>query len=140
MVRYTYALRGKPRDADAGMEVQEKVCSLKKREQLTEEFLCEINPNGEVPVLMPEDKHLKPIPDSLDITFAVADRYPSLLPDENREETTRLIRDLHGINFFSLTFAGKPEMQQGNLAFLQGKLQEDISERYRAAIERKIER
>lgn len=140
MVRYTFALRGKPVDSNADMDIYNKVCSLKAKEQLTEHYLCNINGNGEVPVLVPETGDLKPMPESVDITYAIASRYPSLLPQEHENEIKSLIRTLHDINFFSLIFAGKPEMQLGNLALLERKLGEDISEKYRKAIEHKIQR
>lgn len=141
MARYTFALRGSPANEHAAMHVREQLCSLRASEQLTEHFLCDINPNGEVPVLVPDDAQQPPIPDSVDISYVFASRYPSLLPEGKEGEVGRLVRALHGINFFSLTFAGKPEMQQGNLAVLEARMgEEGTGERYREAIRGKIER
>lgn len=145
MVRYTFALRGKGKNEDAELQVQDRLCSLKNRDHLTEEFLCDINSKGEVPVLVPAESvehYTGAIPDSVDITYFFADRYPSLLPSDNSENLRRLMSDLHAINFFSLTFTGKPQMQQGSADFLENKLASEngMSGRYRKAIEEKIER
>lgn len=141
LARYTFALRGAPADEHAAMHVRERICSLRASEQLTEHFLCNINPNGEVPVLVPDDAQQSPIPDSVDISYVFASRHPSLLPEGKEGEIERLMRALHGINFFSLTFAGKPEMQQRNLSMLEAKMgEEGTGEKYREAIRRKIER
>lgn len=145
MVRYTLALRGKAKDEDASLHVQERLCSLKNRDHLTEEFLCDVNPKGEVPVLVPAEQNtsrLGTIPDSVDITYFIADRHPSLLPSEKEEAIRKLMSDLHAINFFSLTFTDKPQMQQQSASFLEAKLstESDMSEQYRKAIQNKIER
>lgn len=144
MARYTYAIRGEPAASIATVQVREEVCELRRGQQLTEHFLCDINPKGEVPVLAPVDDDggvLDPIPDSVDITWFIASRYPGLLPKEHETEIRRLVSTMHEkINFFSLTFAGKPEVQRRNVASLESKLGEDISERYRRAIEYKIQR
>jgi hypothetical protein len=63
-----------------------------------------------------------------------------LIPAVHAEEISRLLSDLHNINFFSLTFAGKPQGQHAALAKLNEKLKEDISGRYRTAIDTKIKR
>ena len=48
MVRYTYALRGTPNDPKNEIRIVEKEVHLFKGEQLTEHYLCDINPAGEV--------------------------------------------------------------------------------------------
>ena len=48
MVRYTLAVRGPPRDEESAMAVAEKIINITRDEQLTEEFLCDINPKGQV--------------------------------------------------------------------------------------------
>lgn len=50
--------------------------------------------------------------------------------------------DLHTINFFSLAFTGKPQMQQRGVTFLEAKLrtEDDMSEQYRNGIQKKIKR
>lgn len=134
MVRYTYALRGAPADPDAEIVLREEIRSIKAGELLTEHFLCNVNSHGEVPVLVPEDGAGKPIPDSVAITHFLAERYPGLMPEEQEGEMKRLLERLHEINFFPLTFFGKPDMQQQKLAFLEAQLHEKISERYRKAV------
>jgi hypothetical protein len=80
------------------------------------------------------------LPDSLEITKYMGGFYPSLFPDSHAEKIVDLLRELHGINFFSLTFTGSPEAVEGHKAALQKQLEDDISERYRKAIEYKIKR
>jgi hypothetical protein len=48
MVRYALALRGEPKAASDEMVVEERVVEIFKGEQLTEHFLCEVNPKGQV--------------------------------------------------------------------------------------------
>jgi hypothetical protein len=48
MVRYTLALRGPPKDASSAIEVHEQEVDVYHEEQLSEQFLCEINPKGQV--------------------------------------------------------------------------------------------
>lgn len=48
MVRYTFALRGEPADPGNKMRLTEEEVNIMKGEQLTEHFLCDINPAGEV--------------------------------------------------------------------------------------------
>ena len=143
MARYTFSIRGNPADDGARLQITEEALDIKRGEQLTEHFLCDINANGEVPVLVPSSRDtggLGPIPDSVDITYFFASRYPSLVPKEHERDVKKLLADLHDINFFSLTFTGKPEMQQKNIASLQKTMEGDVSERYRNAIEHKIQR
>lgn len=48
MARYTYALRGEPKSANDDIRLEQKSIELPKGEQLTEHYLCDINPAGEV--------------------------------------------------------------------------------------------
>jgi hypothetical protein len=48
MVRYTIALRGPPRDEASAMSVTERVLDITAGEQTKEEYLCEVNPKGQV--------------------------------------------------------------------------------------------
>lgn len=144
MVRYTYALRGEPKDNSAAMTVQEQPLSIRRGEHLAKDFLCNINRNGEVPVLVSAGSGIapsEPMPDSMAITYFLASRYPSLLPEPHENEIKTRLEELHHVNFFSLTFTGKPEVQRRNIASLQSRLDdEDASERYRKILEDKIER
>ncbi len=80
------------------------------------------------------------VPDSLDITKYLSEFYPSLIPSSHQSEIYALLERLHSINFFALTYAGKPESQENSKALLQAKLRSQISDRYREAIERKLKR
>lgn len=103
MARYTYALRGDPADSTTELHMKQEACEIKSGELLTEHFLCDVNGKGEVPVLVPANpdcENQQPIPDSVDITYFIASRYASLLPQDQEKEAKRLISALHEINFF----------------------------------------
>lgn len=139
MVRYAWALRGQPKDSTNRIDLKLEEIDLAGG-QLTERYLCDINANGEVPVLgLPAPA--KPMPESLDITYYFAQRYPDLLPSAHEHEIKHLLSKLHDINFYSLTFTGKPQVPKGAVEKMQGMLkQEGISERYQKALEWKIKR
>ena len=82
----------------------------------------------------------KQIPESADITKYLAESYPSMIPDSYGSEIRQLIDDLHGISFYAFTFAGKPQSIQGTKARLEGLQKQAISDRYRAAINTKLQR
>lgn len=69
-----------------------------------------------------------------------ADFYPGLAPSAYEAEIRRLLGELHSINFYSLTFTGKPEGTLAAKKNLNERLKENISDRYRAAIEHKLKR
>jgi len=46
MVRYTFALRGPPQDASSQILIREQDVDIFHEEQLSEQFLCEINPKS----------------------------------------------------------------------------------------------
>lgn len=48
MARYTFAVRGEPQDANNEIRIEERQINLGKGEQLTEHYLCDINPAGDV--------------------------------------------------------------------------------------------
>jgi hypothetical protein len=48
MVRYTLALRGEPVDAASEMTIEEREVDIFREAQLEENFLCEVNPKGQV--------------------------------------------------------------------------------------------
>ncbi|KAK0247009.1 hypothetical protein B0A54_17911 [Friedmanniomyces endolithicus] len=140
MVRYAFALRGQAKDQGHEIRIKEQpVEIIKAKEQLSEHYLCDINANGEVPVLVPLDSG-KPIPESVDITKHLAESYPSMIPDSCGSEIKQLIYELHGISFFAFTFAGKPQGIQATKARLEGLQKEPISDQYRAAIDIKLQR
>jgi hypothetical protein len=53
MVRYTIALRGPPHDASSQILIREQDIDIFHEEQLSEQFLCEINAKGQVYLLIP---------------------------------------------------------------------------------------
>lgn len=93
----------------------------------------------QVPVIAPLTSS-KTIPDSLEITKYLGKYYPSLIPDSERDKITQLLEELHSINFFALTFTGRPQVQRPNEIFLQTQLEGQISQKYRDAIHLKLER
>lgn len=48
MVRLTMAFKGQPKDGGSPMIVEEREVDIWKGEQVTEEYLTEINPKGQV--------------------------------------------------------------------------------------------
>lgn len=48
MVRYTIALRGSPRDSKSDIHIHECPVDIFREDQLSEDFLCNINAKGQV--------------------------------------------------------------------------------------------
>jgi hypothetical protein len=48
MVRYTAAIRGASKDTESEILIEEQSIDIFNEEQLSEHFLCEINPLGQV--------------------------------------------------------------------------------------------
>jgi glutathione S-transferase len=140
-VRYTYALRGPAVDPDLEIHLEEQHIDLRPPgfDQLAERFICDINPSGEVPVLISKhDGHI--LPDSRNITFKIADYYPQLMPEQHVATIHRLLAELHAIDFYSLTFTGKYMFPCGTIAtLLERRNSADTSNRYRVALDRKID-
>ncbi|KAI1617798.1 hypothetical protein EDD36DRAFT_459471 [Exophiala viscosa] len=134
MVRYTIAIAGTPRQGVPPATFEEKVVEIFSQEQLEESFLRDVNSKGQVPV-MASTSLAKPITDSLDMTLFLAERYPDLLPTDHREQTVSYLKDLHAINYFSLSFGDQPEMAAGSMKAIDQRLEaHDLSERYRDAL------
>ncbi|KAH8812214.1 hypothetical protein F5884DRAFT_784746 [Xylogone sp. PMI_703] len=139
MVRLTLAMRGRPKDLDSEMTVEERVVDIFNSLQLEEDFLCNINPKGQVPVLVHQSDGPKALPDSLEITLYIAKLYPELIPDGERSHIIDLLRELHSVNYFSLSFQKKPAYGQGLLSAVLERLQRPgISPRYQKALEYKL--
>lgn len=86
------------------------------------------------PILLPS-----PIPDSLEITYYIATQYPSLIPDNHKAQIIELLKELHSINYFSLSFGSRPASADAQKAAVEQKLaQTGISEKYRKALEYKL--
>ncbi|KAF2769997.1 hypothetical protein EJ03DRAFT_343057 [Teratosphaeria nubilosa] len=141
MVRYAFALRGNARDTAHEIRLKEEpVDIVKAKEQLSEHYLCDINANGEVPVLQPAASGEKPIPDSVEITKYLAGSYPTMIPTSHESQIKQMLSDLHGVSFFAFTFAGKPQSIEGSKNTLEEKLAAGVSDTYRKAIETKLRR
>jgi glutathione S-transferase len=81
----------------------------------------------------------KPVADSLAITHYLASLYPSLLPPSHKERITKALQDLHALNYFSLSFAGRVHVAQGSKDAVMKRLEGEISDRYREALKYKLE-
>jgi glutathione S-transferase len=140
-VRYAYALRGRAADLNAEIRLEEQHVHLRPPnfDQLAERFICDINPSGEVPVLVSkQDGHI--LPDSRNITFKIAEYYPQLMPEEHSATIRRLLAELHAIDFYSLTFTGKYMFPCGTIAtLLERRNSPETSDRYREALDRKTD-
>ncbi|KAJ5149555.1 hypothetical protein N7448_001133 [Penicillium atrosanguineum] len=67
----------------------------------------------QVPVLANPAVLRKPLAESQDITLYIAEHYPRLLPLALRNEIIQRLSDLHTINYFSLSFTGRPDVALG---------------------------
>jgi glutathione S-transferase len=140
-IRYAYALRGPAANPGIDIILEEQHVDLRPPvfDQLEENFICDINPSGEVPVLISK-KHGFILPDSRAITFEIAKHYPRLMPEDQTDEIHRLLAKLHDIDFYSLTFTGKYMFPCGTIAtLLERRNHADTSDRYRHALDRKID-
>ncbi|OQV04058.1 Glutathione S-transferase, domain-containing protein [Cladophialophora immunda] len=141
MVRYTIALTRRLQGQQ--LSIEERPVNIQQGGQLTEYYLCEVNARGTVPVLLgpSSSKALKkPLTESVDITYFLAQRFPSLCPPHLSPQIQRLMAELHDINYFSLTYTHKPQraadMENSVLKLLSDPT---ISPRWRQALEFKLE-
>jgi hypothetical protein len=74
----------------------------------------------------------------MEITKYFAERYPELIPSGHEDEIDRYLRDLHYINYFSLSFTAKPQVMQPITAKIHKLMGEKNSPRYRKALEYKL--
>jgi len=140
-VRYTYAIRGPAGDPGTEIRLEEQHVDLRPPsfEQLEEKFICDTNPSGEVPVLVSKQDG-STLPDSRAITVEIAKYYPQLMPENLADEIRRLLAKLHEIDFYSLTFTGKYMFPCGTIAtLLERRNHADTSDKYRQALDRKID-
>jgi hypothetical protein len=62
------------------------------------------------------------------------------MPEDHVDEIHRLLAKLHDIDFYSLTFTGKYMFPCGTIAtLLERRNSADTSDRYRQALDRKID-
>ena len=156
MVRLTLAFCNDGNKEVEPLDVREQPVDIQHGGQLEEEYLCDVNPKGtvsdewrirkrslphldQVPVLTHPSKFSPPITESLDISRYFSTFYPTLIPSHLSSEIDSLLRSLHSINYFSLTYTHKPQrasdMEGGVLKLLE---RDDISERYQKALEFKL--
>lgn len=110
-------------------------CDIYKDEQLTEDFLLNTNPKGQVPA-MTSPSLPEPMTDSLPITYHICELYPHLAPAPHKELSYRLLKELHAIQFLSLSFTPRQNRAGGITIAIQKLLErDDISEKYREALE-----
>ncbi len=133
MTRMTLAMR-KPTTSPDPNTFHEQLVDIYKDEQLSEPFLTTVNPKGQVPA-MTGGSLSEPLTDSLDITYYLCDLYPNLAPAEHKEVIYRLLKELHQIQYLSLSFT-PAQNRAGGITVAIEKLaaQPDISERYREAL------
>ena len=60
------------------------------------------------------------------------------MPAEHKEEMTQLLKDLHALNYFSLSFPGREYVAEGFKESVFKRLEGDISDRYRNALTFKL--
>ena len=137
MVRYSIALRGKPKSPKDHIQFHEKHVDIHNGEQFTENYLRHINPKGQVPALISESL-TNPITDSLDITLYLEEFYPSLAPPPYRDIVNELLKELHTIAYVNLSFP-PAELQRRGTADIFEKLlgQPNISVQYLKALQYK---
>lgn len=140
MTRITFAMRGAPRSGYPDMNLQQHEMDLgaTSPDQLTEFFLCKVNPDGTVPALTNDKLLPEPLHESLDIAWYLCEWYPGLLPPEHEPEIRKLIGELHEINFPVLTF-GPSDRHALDLDNDVQKIlgRNDISDEYRKALQHK---
>lgn len=135
IVRTTFALRGPVRsDGRPEMIIEPSVIDISPgiTEQLSSNYLCNINPNGLVPALANKVLFTNPMVESTNISWYIAEWYPQLLPAEHESEIREFVGELHQINAGVLTMGpgGKviPLLLEKTRTLLK---QEDITGEYR---------
>ncbi len=80
------------------------------------------------------------IPDSSVITEYLAERYPSLLHPEHKTTIETLLAELHEIAYVVLSFKPEERRAEGIIDDVRALIaREDISEKYREALQRKLD-
>lgn len=139
MARYAFALRGALKPGQSEIVIKEEPVDIGlKREQLEEHYLLEINAKGQVPVLAPA-RGGPTLPESVDITFRFGEVYEDIIPEGQAGQIRGLLDRQHGLGVFSLTMGPRPGFGEAQTAVLEEKLKADISEKYRAALQAKLE-
>lgn len=93
-----------------------------------------------MPVLANPDKLAKPLADSQDISLYIAEHFPRLQPPELRDDIIKGLTRLHQLNYFTLSFTGKPAVVVNLRSIVEKDLADpNSSPRYRKALEHKLE-
>ncbi|KAI1209015.1 uncharacterized protein F4807DRAFT_107105 [Annulohypoxylon truncatum] len=141
MVQMTYEMRGSPREGRPDLKLERKQVDIGPtgREQLSEFYLLKVNPKGTVPVLVNEKLLDKPMPESVDISYYIADWYPSLLPPQHKQVIHELMEELHQISYKLLTFGTRTKFPEVAVNWMRERINRtDISDEYRKALEYKV--
>ncbi|KAJ9608654.1 hypothetical protein H2200_006425 [Cladophialophora chaetospira] len=138
MVRFTIAVANQAQSAH--VIIDEQPVDIQHGGQLSEFYLCEVNPKGTVPVLKGSKSQLEAaLTESLEITYFLAEQYPSLFPNRQIDQIKTLLAELHDINYFSLTYTHKPQRAADmENAVHQVLADPKISNHYRSALEYKL--
>ncbi|KAF2163986.1 hypothetical protein M409DRAFT_25760 [Zasmidium cellare ATCC 36951] len=140
MLRYTLAIRGPSKD---GREIsfEGKVVDIHyERTQLSEFFLLNVNPKGQVPAITSPALE-KPMADSLDITNHFATMFPNLKPAGYEVQIDEMLLKIHNLPYGVLSFGGHraQPILKGTMQAMKDKLaRDDISPAYRKALEAKL--
>ncbi|OAQ63291.2 hypothetical protein VFPPC_09157 [Pochonia chlamydosporia 170] len=116
-----------------------KLVNLHRNGNISEEYLTNINPNGQVPS-MTGDKLPSPLTDSLDISYHICQYYPHLLPSPHERLIRRTLTQLHDIQALPLSVSAEDRGHTIPCEAVDELLSKsDISSEYRAALEFKKE-
>ncbi|PNP45391.1 hypothetical protein THARTR1_10942 [Trichoderma harzianum] len=122
------------------MDIDLKEIDIFQEEQFSEWYLCDINKNGQVPVLGSDVAFDFPMSQTTAISEYIAARYPQLLPSKHAAKIHEMVHKMHEMNFFTLSFKASPQLASGFAdAALKRLEDQSISVRYRKALEYKLE-
>ncbi|GAD92996.1 protein kinase domain protein [Paecilomyces variotii No. 5] len=140
MMRWLVDIRGEPKDEASRMDITTKEIDIFSEEQFSEWYLCDVNPKGQVPVLGSDIAFEFPMAQTTAISEYIAERYPELLPAKHAANIHEMVHKMHEMNFFTLSFKGSPKLASGfaDAGFIR-LADENISDRYRKALEYKVE-
>ncbi|KAH8820179.1 hypothetical protein F5884DRAFT_893113 [Xylogone sp. PMI_703] len=140
MMRWLVVIRGEPKDEESRMDISIREIDIFHEEQFSEWYLCDVNPNGQVPVLGSEVAFDFPMAQTTAISEYIAARYPDLLPTQYAAKIHEMVHKMHEMNFFTLSFKGSPKLASGFADAASVRLADkNISDRYRKALEYKLE-
>ncbi|KAK4065897.1 uncharacterized protein Triagg1_8449 [Trichoderma aggressivum f. europaeum] len=140
MMRWLVEIRGEPKDESSRMDIGLKEIDIFQEEQFSEWYLCDVNKNGQVPVLGSDVAFDFPMSQTTAISEYIAARYPGLLPPKHAAKIHEMVHKMHEMNFFTLSFKGSPQLASGFADVALKRLEDkSISARYREALEYKLE-